>query len=56
MSQALRTDSGMLVGPGMKTGFWNDIGGHSLLLWLTLAPCDQSADNFFEMIFHFVVA
>lgn len=25
MSQALRMLSGMLVGPGMKTGFWNDM-------------------------------
>ena len=26
MSQALRSASGILVGPGMKTGFWLDIG------------------------------
>jgi hypothetical protein len=51
MSQALRTLSGMFVGPGMKTGFWNDIGALSLeyVVTLTVRPPQH---NFFENIFH----
>jgi hypothetical protein len=51
MSQALRTDSGILVGPGMKTGFWKDMVALSLEDGGSLLA-RQTLHNFFEKIFH----
>jgi hypothetical protein len=48
--QAWRSRSGMLVGPGMKTGFWLDMG--SLRLVAKGVAGGWRISNFFEIIFH----
>ena len=59
MSQALRMLSGMLVGPGMKTGFWVDIGKRlSVEVCVAVRKVTRKAShscNFFEMFFHFCI-
>jgi hypothetical protein len=50
MSQALRIASGILVGPGMNSGFWNDIGASSEIYAATLGAASP-LHNFFEKIF-----
>ena len=52
--QACRSRSGMLVGPGMKTGFWLDMGVPSVLVGPRLAG-GRRIGNFFEIIFQSAV-
>ncbi|MBX3567100.1 MAG: hypothetical protein KF914_03525 [Rhizobiaceae bacterium] len=50
MSTALRSDSGRLVGPGMKTGFWQRISALLLETDASLLTGEKGC-NFFEKIF-----
>ena len=53
MSTALRSTSGMFVGPGMKTGFWNDMGEVLPMISAPLLRLARLERNFFEMDFPF---
>jgi hypothetical protein len=41
----------MFVGPGMKTGFWLDMGASSILVDPRV-PAGTRVGNFFEIVFH----